>query len=253
MGTFPLGIAMARLRGLTDSAVGTTDTFGCARSIGPVADSAAVEVPWAPLAFRAERGSDFDAKRLLDFVVAVAATILCLPLILLICGLILLSGRQPISAQRRAGRHGRMFDCYKFCTVVENAPGPVTSVTLARQREKSVRRFKRMHEPRITRLHHILRRSSLDALPQLFNVLKGDISLMEPRPAQPSKIHRYSDKIDANFGGHPGMTGLSQTRARNLANNDRPDTAYERGRSLKLGRMAPVGTVHTVLSGRPAC
>ena len=151
-------------------------------------------------------------KRMLDLVVAGVAIILMSPVLGLIAGLIKLESSGPAfySAQR-VGRKGRLFRCYKFRTMVRNADE--LKVSLRQHNQKSGPFFKIAGDPRITRLGRFLRRYSLDELPQLWNVLKGEMSLVGPRPERPELIRNFKHDIPHYHARHtvkPGITGWAQ-------------------------------------------
>ena len=151
-------------------------------------------------------------KRLVD--VAVSALLLGVlwPLLLLIGAGILVDspGAGPIFAQTRIGRNGRPFTMYKFRTMVPHAAAMQGS--LAAKNEMDGPAFKVKDDPRITRLGKLLRRSSLDELPQLVNVLKGDMSLVGPRPGLPREAEQYDAFAAQRLTVLPGITCYWQIR-----------------------------------------
>jgi exopolysaccharide production protein ExoY len=206
----------------------------------------------------AENHSKFDAKRILDIVGASLALALFAPMMIVICVGLMLSGGSPIFFQHRVGRNGELFRCYKFRSMVKNANrvlGDYLKDNPAAREEWS-RCFKLLHDPRITWFGHCLRRTSMDELPQLFNVLKGDMSLVGPRPIVPSEIERYADKITAYYRCRPGITGLWQVSGRNLVTYQRRvrlDAIYARKQSVRLDLAILARTVRVVVSGAGAC
>jgi len=198
------------------------------------------------------------AKRILDIAGALCALLLFAPLMIGICVGLLVSGSTPIFAQHRVGRNGQLFRCYKFRSMVENANKILTDYLdhNPAAREEWNRTFKLAQDPRITWFGMCLRRTSMDELPQLFNVLKGDMSLVGPRPIVPSEIERYADKIAAYYRCRPGITGLWQVSGRNLVAYEkrvRLDAIYARKQSLWLDLVILTRTVRVVLSGVGAC
>jgi lipopolysaccharide/colanic/teichoic acid biosynthesis glycosyltransferase len=198
-----------------------------------------------------------DAKRVFDILGAAAALVLLGPIMLTVLLALAVSGGQPIFIQRRIGRSGTLFNCYKFRTMVKNASSVLAQYLTANEaaREEWERSFKLVCDPRVTRFGAFLRRSSLDELPQLFNVLAGDMSLVGPRPIIPSEIERYADKIAAYYSCRPGMTGLWQVSGRNLVSYSRRvrlDAIYARKQSLWLDVVILLRTVRVVLSGAGA-
>lgn len=159
-------------------------------------------------------------KRLLDLLVLIALAPVALPLILLILGATALEGGQPLYSQMRVGQGGRLFRCWKVRTMVKDADRVLAEVL---QTEPALaaewrRNQKLARDPRITRLGAVLRRTSLDELPQLWNVLAGHMSLVGPRPFTPEQQEMYSASATdtAYYRLLPGITGLWQVSRRNL-------------------------------------
>ena len=148
-------------------------------------------------------------KRLVDFGGALALMIALLPLLLIIAIAIRIDSRGPaLFAHRRLGRKGRHFDCLKFRTMTIDAEHRVFQDESLRHHYVS-NHFKIPSDldPRITRLGRFLRRSSLDELPQLWNVLKGEMALVGPRPIVALEATHYGDQLDALLSVRPGLTG----------------------------------------------
>lgn len=163
-------------------------------------------------------------KRLVDMIGAGAVLILLLPLFFVIGALIKTDSSGPILyAAPRAGRKGRLFRCYKFRTMVSNADS--LKDHLRENNQRSGPFFKITDDPRITRVGRILRRYSLDELPQLWNVLKGDMSLVGPRPHPLDDVAGYDIEHLARLDVTPGITGLWQVTARR-------DPSFQRGMEL---------------------
>ena len=236
--------------------------WGQSMSIMQEVDATAYSAFWDdidPRLLRTPRAAaTFDSKRTLDVVGASLALLVFGPAMLVILLVLTLSGGQPIFIQRRIGRNGKTFNCYKFRTMVKNAPSVLADYLHANPeaREEWDRTFKLACDPRITPFGMYLRHSSLDELPQLFNVLAGDMSLVGPRPIVPSEIERYADKIGAYYSCRPGITGLWQVSGRNLVSYSRRvrlDAIYARKQSLGLDVVILFRTVRVVLSGVGAC
>ena len=169
-----------------------------------------------PLVF-VERPQAIEAsrwvKRVFDLVGAAFSLILATPAMIIAAIAIKLEDRGPILfRQERTGRHGIAFGCYKFRSMVTNAEE--LKATLAGQNESDGVLFKMANDPRITRVGRFIRRFSIDELPQLFNVLAGQMSLVGPRPALPSEVSQYSDDVARRLHVRPGMTGLWQVSGR---------------------------------------
>ena len=141
-------------------------------------------------------------KRLLDILLVLPTTLVLLPVFIIIIIVIKLSGKGPaIFKQTRAGRDGKPFVFYKFRTMKVDADPFGASPKSGK-------------DPRLTKIGIFLREYSLDELPQLFNVLKGDMSLVGPRPLYVSQISEWNDYHKQRLLAKPGLTGLSQVRGR---------------------------------------
>ena len=179
-------------------------------------------------------------KRTGDIIFSLAVLSLGSPVLLLLAGLVKLSSSGPVFyTQRRVGRNYQRFGCIKFRTMRADA-----DVVLARflaadpsLRAEFERDFKLKRDPRITAVGRFLRRSSLDELPQFLNVLRGEMSVVGPRPIVNDELARYGPYMDEVASVRPGLTGLWQVSGRNnLSYKKRVklDLAYARGRSLRL-------------------
>lgn len=159
-------------------------------------------------------------KRIADFVFSLFMIIILSPVILLLCCLIKLdSSGSVIFKHNRIGKNGKIIKVYKFRTMVENADDLIKNFTeeqLAEWKSK----YKLSDDPRVTKIGKFLRKSSLDELPQLFNILKGDMSLIGPRPILQSELDEYVEDKEKYLSVLPGLTG-------NWAVNGRSDTTYE--------------------------
>lgn len=148
-------------------------------------------------------------KRCVDVVGAAVALLVTSPLILLIAVAIKLESRGPVFfAHRRLGRKGRLFSCWKFRSMHADAESRLRAdATLRRYYVANHFKIPKHLDPRITRLGHFLRRSSLDELPQLWNVLRGEMSLVGPRPIVPLESTHYGDELSLLLSVRPGLTG----------------------------------------------
>jgi lipopolysaccharide/colanic/teichoic acid biosynthesis glycosyltransferase len=199
-----------------------------------------------------------NAKRLMDLFGASLALLIAAPVMAMIYIALVFAGGQPIFVQYRVGQNGRLFPCCKFRSMVKNANRILTDhlASNSAAREEWSRNFKLANDPRVTTFGRFLRRASLDELPQLFNVLRGDMSLVGPRPIVPSEVELYSDNIAAYYSCRPGITGLWQVSGRNMVGYDKRvhlDVFYAGKQSLGLDLIILVRTVRVVLSGRGAC
>ena len=192
-------------------------------------------------------------KRSGDIVFSAAVLILGCPLLLLIAVLVWLSSPGPIFyVQRRIGRGYQYFGCIKFRTMQVDAEICLDTI-LARSpelRAEFERDFKLRNDPRITPIGRFLRRSSLDELPQFLNILRGEMSVVGPRPIVDSELRRYSPYMNEVLSVRPGLTGLWQVSGRNnlgYAKRVRLDLTYVRGRSLSLDLVIILRTVGVLL------
>ena len=157
-------------------------------------------------------------KRAFDVALAAAMLILVAPIMLVVIALIrAFMGGPAIFAQQRIGFNGEVFVCYKFRTMAVNAEGLLhrhlaTNPEAAREWHET---RKLLNDPRVSCLGRVLRKSSLDELPQLFNVLRGDMSLIGPRPIVPEELRCYGRHAHVYFRARPGLTGMWQTSGRN--------------------------------------
>jgi UDP-galactose-lipid carrier transferase len=162
-------------------------------------------------------------KAAFDHVVAMVLLVLLAPLLLALSMMVRLDGGPAFYRHRRIGAGGRSFDCIKFRTMVPDSDSVLRRM-LAEDpaaAEEWAATQKLRNDPRVTRLGQFLRRSSLDELPQLLNVLRGEMSLVGPRPIVQAEIARYADDIDYYYETKPGLTGLWQVSGRS-------DTSYAR-------------------------
>lgn len=156
-------------------------------------------------------------KRCFDLVVSLTVLVLGSPIFLFIAFKVSQSGRPIFFGHTRVGQHNRPFKCYKFRTMAPNADKLLADLlaTSAEARAEWERDFKLKNDPRITSIGHFLRKTSLDEIPQLWNVLKGDMSLVGPRPVVTAELERYGNQVDYYLEAKPGVTGLWQISGRN--------------------------------------
>jgi exopolysaccharide production protein ExoY len=194
-----------------------------------------------------------NSKRLIDIILAVSGIVLLAPLLIICFIATVATSRGPaLFRHRRVGFKGKYFDCLKFRTMVQDAPerlrqllesDPVAAAEWATGR-------KLRHDPRVTAIGAMLRKSSLDELPQLFNVLKGDMSIVGPRPVTDEELIRYSSAINAYLACRPGITGLWQVSGRSTTTYDKRiacDTFYARNWSMSLDAKILIVTIPAVL------
>ena len=194
------------------------------------------------------------AKRALDIAVATIVLLLLAPLLALIALAIRLDSRGPIIfRQVRCGKDGRQFVFLKFRGMVAEAES--LQAQLAHRNEADGPIFKIKDDPRLTRVGRLLRRTSLDELPQLWNVLRGDMSLVGPRPPVPSEVAQYAPGQEARLLVPGGISGLWQVSGRSeLSFNDmvRLDIEYIERWSLWLDLSILLRTAAVVISRRGA-
>ncbi|NDD44739.1 MAG: sugar transferase [Synechococcaceae bacterium WB9_4xC_028] len=194
----------------------------------------------AGLLVRQQSGFGRTLKRSGDVVFALTVLSLGAPVLLVLAVLVKLSSPGPVFyVQRRVGRGYRHFGCIKFRTMRADADQVLARVLAesATMRAEFERDFKLRQDPRITPIGRFLRRSSLDELPQFLNVLRGEMSVVGPRPIVDKEIERYGPYMDEVLAVRPGLTGLWQVSGRNnlsYAKRVRLDLAYARGRSFLL-------------------
>ena len=157
-------------------------------------------------------------KRAFDFIVALVAIVAISPLLLIISAIVYLGDPGPvIYGQLRIGKNGKAFKMWKFRSMYKNADKMIDQLT-DEQRQQYITEFKIDNDRRITPVGNFLRKTSLDELPQLFNVLCNDMSLVGPRPLIESEIQTYyADMFDTLLSMKPGVTGYWQAYARNNA------------------------------------
>lgn len=214
--------------------------------------------PWIFRVFRAggiARGPGLYrafGKRVFDLVLVLAGAPLALPLVGVLWLLVRLDGGPGFYAHRRIGAGGRTFRCWKLRSMCTDADSRLAQL-LARDpvaARQWARDCKLKNDPRITRFGHFLRKSSLDELPQLLNVLRGEMSLVGPRPVTRDELARYGVAARHYLSCRPGLTGLWQVSGRNdmaYAERVRLDSAYWRQHDLGLDLRILARTVLVVL------
>jgi lipopolysaccharide/colanic/teichoic acid biosynthesis glycosyltransferase len=195
-------------------------------------------------------------KRSGDLAFSLAVLALGSPLLLLLAGLVALSSPGPVFyVQRRIGRGYKEFGCIKFRTMRPDADrilGRVLAQSPELRAEFS-KDFKLKSDPRITRIGRFLRRSSLDELPQFLNVLKGDMSVVGPRPIVREEVERYGRHMDEVLAVRPGLTGIWQVSGRNNLSYPirvKMDVSYARRRSVLMDLAIILCTVGVILFPR---
>ncbi|WP_018144031.1 MULTISPECIES: sugar transferase [unclassified Thioalkalivibrio] len=185
-------------------------------------------------------------KRLFDVLSSMGALILLAPVLFLIAAAIRLDSPGPILfRQRRIGLHGQPFRVLKFRTMVDRDPD-----TIDQHHEQVVSTG---IDPRITRAGRLLRASSLDELPQLWNILRGDMSVVGPRPILPEQVEVVPPSYASRFSVRPGLTGLAQVRGRRTLGwiqQLEADTEYAAQHHLLYDLGLILRTIYVVLTGQ---
>ncbi|MEL6197962.1 MAG: sugar transferase [Pseudomonadota bacterium] len=195
----------------------------------------------------------FRGKRIFDVVVGGTMLVLAAPVILILMAVVAMDGGPAIFAQPRVGRGGRVFPCYKLRTMVPNAAERLATILASdpKARAEWERDHKLAVDPRITPIGHFLRRTSLDELPQLWNVVTGEMSLVGPRPVTRVEMHRYASDASIYKSVRPGLTGLWQLqgRGRDVTYDERVamDVLYAHTISLAEDIRIMLGTAAVVV------
>ncbi len=191
-------------------------------------------------------------KRLFDYTISIIILLGGMPLWLLIAIIIKLDSSGPVFfKQIRVGLYGATFSMYKFRTMVENAEAELGKLIDIEKLEEPV--FKIKNDPRVTSIGKILRRTSFDELPQLLNVLKGDMSLVGPRPEELKIVERYNSFQRRRLKAIPGITGLQQVESRGdslLSERIKYDLVYLKYQSFLLDFYILFKTTWVVISGK---
>ncbi|HHV6866309.1 TPA: undecaprenyl-phosphate galactose phosphotransferase WbaP, partial [Haemophilus influenzae] len=156
-------------------------------------------------------------KRTMDIVGSLAIIIIFSPVLLYLYFAVKKDGGNAIYGHPRIGRNGKTFNCLKFRSLIVNSKEVLDELlrTDPQARAEWEKDFKLKNDPRITKIGAFIRKTSLDELPQLFNVLKGEMSLVGPRPIVIDELERYEENVDYYLMAKPGMTGLWQVSGRN--------------------------------------
>ena len=198
------------------------------------------------------------AKRIIDILLALSGIVLLAPL-LVICYLLTIatSPGPALFRHRRVGFNGKHFDCLKFRTMLTDAPERLRQLlesdAAAAAEWEAARKLRR--DPRITAIGAVLRKSSLDELPQLFNVLKGEMSIVGPRPVTDDELERYSTSVGAYLACRPGITGLWQVSGRSMTTYDKRvacDAFYAQNWSIALDAKILIVTIPALLASETA-
>ncbi|GDX79776.1 hypothetical protein LBMAG42_15870 [Deltaproteobacteria bacterium] len=211
---------------------------------------------WSVLSFSSvpSDGTALLVKRAVDVVVALGGLVVLSPIMLLAAALIKIEDRGPVFfSQERSGLYGRSFPMYKFRSMCVDAEEKRKALEAKNEMDGPV--FKMARDPRITRIGAFLRKSSIDELPQIWNVLRGEMSIVGPRPPLPAEVARYERWQMRRLSMRPGLTCLWQVNGRNKVDFDswmRLDLEYIDNWSLFLDLKLILKTFPVVLTGRGA-
>jgi exopolysaccharide biosynthesis polyprenyl glycosylphosphotransferase len=234
-----MGISIRLIPSLTETLVDRSDV----EYVGDLPTIAVYQARQRPLSLSAKRG--------IDIVFATLASVALLPLFALIAVLIKLQSPGPVFyLSKRVGHKGRVFKCIKFRTMVDNAAAMQDQLAHLNERDRVV--FKISNDPRVTPFGAFLRKYSLDELPQLWNVIVGDMSLVGPRPPLHSEVVQYDSEHLRRLDAVPGITGLWQVEARQDPSFEKLvafDSKYINHWSLGLDLRIMLRTITAVIRG----
>ena len=195
-----------------------------------------------------------NMRRAFNLFIAFAGLPFVLPIMLFTAIAIKLDSPGPvIFRQERVGRWGRRFICYKFRSMYINAEAQKAKLMEMNEADEVV--FKIKHDPRVTRVGRVIRKLSIDELPQIFNVIKGDMGIVGPRPPVPSEVEDYQFDTFRRLETIPGITGLQQVSGRSDLSFQRwveLDFEYIRDQSLRKDIEILLRTIPAVVSGKGA-
>lgn len=202
-------------------------------------------------------------KRVMDIIGSILGLILLAPLLLIVALAIKLDSLGPVMADtpERAGKDGKLFKIYKFRSMVQNAH-EILEKNPKLLEEYKKNSYKIFNDPRVTRVGRFIRKYSIDELPQFFNILKGEMSLVGPRAYYPYELEEQQEKYPASrqyvkviLSGRPGLTGVWQVTGRSEINFDKRvkmDAWYVKRRSILYDFWLILKTIPAVISGRGA-
>jgi exopolysaccharide biosynthesis polyprenyl glycosylphosphotransferase len=195
------------------------------------------------------------SKRFIDIIASLLGLTILSPILLMVAILIKLESKgKAIFSQKRIGLNGKEFKMYKFRSMVENAEE--LKVKLAKENEMSGPMFKMKNDPRVTKVGKFIRKTSIDELPQLINVLKGEMSLVGPRPSLPKEVEKFEPWMLKRLSVKPGLTCYWQVSGRN--NIDfydwmKLDLQYVNDRSFLLDLKLIFQTFFVLFGDKDAC
>ena len=204
----------------------------------------------------ATRGFSFyeAIKRLIDITCSFVGILVLSPLFIIIAIIIKFTSKGPVFfSQKRVGRNGKEFDMYKFRSMVVNAEE--LKEKLAAQNEMSGPMFKMKDDPRVTKVGKFIRKTSIDELPQLWNILKGDMSLVGPRPSLPKEVAQFDEWMYKRLEVKPGLTCYWQVSGRNNIDFEdwmKLDVKYVKERNLWIDIKLIFKTVFVLFGDKNA-
>jgi exopolysaccharide production protein ExoY len=198
-------------------------------------------------------------KRIADIILAISGIIILAPLLLICFVAITTTSSGPaIFRHRRVGFNGKKFNCLKFRTMVVDSSKRLNDLLesdpAAAAEWAATRKLR--YDPRVTTIGMVLRKSSLDELPQLFNVLRGDMSIVGPRPVTDEELDRYAGSVGAYLACRPGITGLWQVSGRSTTTYEQRvafDAQYAHTWSMTLDAKIMIVTIPSLLIVKNAC
>ena len=195
------------------------------------------------------------SKRLLDIICSLLGLIILSPVLLIVAILIKLESKGPVVfSQKRVGLNGEEFKMYKFRSMVQNAEE--LKEKLAKQNEMSGPMFKMKDDPRVTKVGKFIRKTSIDEIPQLINVLKGDMSLVGPRPSLPKEVEKFEPWMLDRLSVKPGLTCYWQVSGRNNIDFEdwmKLDLQYVEDRSFLVDLKLIFKTFFVLFGDKNAC
>ena len=194
-------------------------------------------------------------KRTADVTLSAIAMVLLLPILAIIAIAIKLDSKGPVFFKHtRIGKDGKIIKIYKFRSMVDNAEDLIKKFTPEQMKEYK-ENYKLTDDPRITKVGKILRKTSLDELPQLINIFKGDLSIIGPRPVVADELKKYGPNIDKFLSVTPGLTGYWAANGRSCTTYEQRmqmELFYVDNLSFKMDAKVFVKTIESVVSGRGA-
>ena len=179
------------------------------------------------IAKKASKINYMSVKRVFDLVISTIGLIILSPIFLILAIIVKLDSKGPVFfAHTRYGKNGKKFKMYKFRTMYENAQDMINDFTPEQMKEWK-ENFKLQDDPRITKVGKFLRKTSLDELPQIVNIIKGDLSIIGPRPVIEEELEKYGENKEKFLSVTPGLTGYWQA-------NGRSSTTYEQRMEMEL-------------------